>query len=124
MAIPPEPIEEVLPKANAVVEAEVVEVVSTGPAQPQVEVLKQGMTSVPQKLPSQVVKLKVTRVLKGPTDLQEVVAEKPVGDYMLRAGNKGPWLLDASQPKPVILGRYGPDSWSLHRITEALKARQ
>ncbi len=122
MAIPPEPIEEVLPAAAAVIEAEVVEVLATGPAQPQVEVLRQGMTSVPQKLPSQTVKLKVTRVHRGPPELSEVVVEKPVGAYLLRAGNKGPWLLDASKPTPQILGRYGCDSWSLARITDALKA--
>lgn len=117
MAIPPEPIEDVLPDAVLVVEAEVLEVLSTGPDTPKVH-SKPGMTSTGAKSPSQKVKLKVTKVLFGaPT--KELVVEKPEAGYALRAGNHGPFLVDKSN---VILGRYGPDSYSLERITKALKA--
>lgn len=122
MALPPEPIEEVLPQAALIVEAEVDAVLETAPALPAVEA-PQGATSVPgREVPRQTVRLKVTKVHKGPADTREIVADKPVAGYALRSGNKGPFLLDASKPNPVILGRYGPDSWNLERILGALQA--
>jgi hypothetical protein len=66
----------------------------------------------------------VTRVHKGPASLKELVAEKPLGSYALKAGNKGPFVLDATKPNPVILGRYGPDTWDLKNILDALKAKK
>jgi hypothetical protein len=120
MAIPPEPIEELMPKAALVIEAEVAEVLATGPLPPKVEA-KPGATSAGHKVPSQTVKLKVTKVHKGPASLKEVVAEKPAAGYMLKAGNQGPFLLDAGKPNPTILGRYGPDSWALPKVLGALK---
>ena len=119
MAIPPEPIEEVLPAAAWVVEAEVQEVIAQGPAQPKLDA-PPGMTSVPQKIASQTVRLAIRRVLKGDAATRELVVEKPVGSYALRAGNKGPFLLDKSK---VILGRYGPDSYSLKMVEQALAKR-
>ncbi|MGI5862597.1 MAG: hypothetical protein ACOX6T_11150 [Myxococcales bacterium] len=122
MALPPEPIEEVLPQAALVIEAEVDSVLSTGAAQPPVQA-KPGATGVPGRdAPDQTVRLKVTKVHKGPAGLSELVALKPVAGYALRAGNKGPFLLDDTKPNPVILGRYGPDTWSLGRVLEALGA--
>lgn len=120
MALPPEPIEELLPKASWVVQAEVKEVVSEGPPQPSVKAEK-GATSVPYKLHSQVVKLSVKQVLRGEGAAQELTVEKPVGAYVLSPGNKGPFLIAKGSPHPVILGRYGPDSWALARIEDALK---
>ena len=120
MAIPPEAIEEILPKAALVVEAEVVAILATGPLPPKVEGAP-GATSVGHKVASQTVKLKVIRVHKGPSTLKEVVAEKPVGGYSLKPGNKGPFLLDAGKPNPAILGRYGPDSWALSKVVGAVK---
>ncbi len=119
MAIPPEPVQEVLPQAHWVVEAEVKEVVALGPETPKVDV-PEGATSVPQKVRAQTVRLSIQRVIKGTLSEKELVVEKPVGDYALRAGNKGPFLIDASK---VILGRYGPDSYSLATIEQALKTR-
>ena len=98
MALPPEPIEEVLPQAALIVEAEVESVLESGPAIRSAEAAP-GATSVPGRdAPQQTVKLRVTKV------------------------HKGPFLLDDSRPHPVILGRYGPDSWNLERILGALKA--
>ncbi len=119
MAIPPEPIEEVLPHAELVIEAEVLEILGTGPLPPKRE-SNPGATSMGHKVPSQTVKLKVTKVHKGPSSLKEVVVEKPAAGYLLKAGNKGPFLLDAGKPNPTILGRYGPDSWALSRVVNAL----
>lgn len=119
MAIPPDPIEEVLPNAALIVDAEVKDV-QNGPPLPKVNA-PPGSTDTPQKVGSQVVTLTVKRVLKGETTAKELTVEKPVGAYALRAGNKGPFLLDDSRPRPVILGRYGPDTYSFERIEQALK---
>jgi hypothetical protein len=119
MALPPEPIEEVLPQAALVIEAEVEAVLTTGEPQPKVAA-RPGATGVGAKAPDQTVRLKVTKVHKGPAGTKELVAQKPAAGYALRAGNKGPFLLDATQPTPVILGRYGPDTWGLQQILEAL----
>lgn len=118
MAIPPEPLQEILPHAAWVVEAEVTEVLSVGEPPPKVTA-PAGWTDTGQKVASQRVRLKVTRVLRGES-VQELVADKPVSAYGLRAGNKGPFLLDGTKPHPVILGRYGPDSYALARIQSAL----
>lgn len=122
MALPPEPIEEVMPQAALIVEAEVESVLESGPA-PRAAESAPGATSFPGRdAPQQTVKLRVTKVHKGPADTREIVARKPAAGYALRSGNKGPFLLDDSKPNPVILGRYGPDSWNLERILGALKA--
>jgi hypothetical protein len=116
MAKPPEPIEEVLPQATWVVEAEVAEVLSTGPKPPPPPNAKPGATSVGYKSAAQQVKLKVTNVLRGEAT-KELVVQKPEAGYLLEAGNKGPFLIDAEKN---ILGRYGPDSWSLERVKQHL----
>ncbi len=116
MAIPPEPIENVLPQAAWVVDAEVAEVISTGPAVPKVSA-PPGATSTGQKSSSQKVKLKVKRTIFG-APVTEITVEKPEAQYMLKAGNHGPFLIDAGKR---ILGRYGPDSYSFERIEKALK---
>ena len=118
MAIPPEPLDSVLPRATWVVEAEVEKVLSQGPvpANPTLA------PSAPMKLRSQVVQLKVRRVLRGPSQPATLTAQKPECGYLLSAGNHGPFLLDASEP-PVILGRYGPDSYSLQKLESAIAAR-
>lgn len=118
MAKPPEPIEDVIPNAHWVVDAEVTEVIATGPQPPKVEA-KPGATSTGQKTASQTVKLNVKRVLFG-EKVTELVVEKPEAGYALRAGNHGPFLIDGTK---TILGRYGPDSYSFERIEKALAAK-
>lgn len=120
MALPPEPLEEVLPKAVWVLDAEVKEVVSQGPAQPKVQA-PAGYTDVGNKAGSQVVKLSIKRVLRGDAKTKEIVVEKPIAGYALKAGNHGPFLLDGSKPNPTILGRYGPDTYAFAKIESALK---
>lgn len=117
MAKPPEPIEEVMPQAAWVVEAEVKEVLATGPTPAAPANAKPGATSVGYKSASQTVKLTITNVLKG-EKAAELVVEKPVGSYSLRPGNKGPFLIDSTK---TILGRYGPDSWNIERVKSAMK---
>lgn len=117
MAIPPDPIEQVLPQAAWVFEGVVTEVVATGPTPPAVEAAP-GITSAGHKVASQTVKLQVTRLLRGKS-VAELVAEKPVAGYALKPGDKGPFLVDA---KGTILGRYGPDSYALSKVENALKS--
>lgn len=118
MAKPPEPIEDVIPHAVWVVDAEVAEVIKTGPQPPKVSAAP-GATSTGQKTASQTVKLTVKRVLKG-DQVKELIVEKPEAGYALRAGNHGPFLIDSTK---TILGRYGPDSYSFDRIEKALAAK-
>jgi hypothetical protein len=121
MAIPPEPLQELLPHATHIVDAEVLEVVSQGPT-PPTPPHAQGATSVPSRTPSQVVKLRIKRALKGGVT-GELTVDKPEGDYVLSRGNHGPFLLKAAaKGNPVILGRYGPDTYRLSTLEAALKA--
>jgi len=117
MAKPPEPIDEVMPNAAWVVEAVVKEVMATGPTPPQPTNAKPGATSVGYTSAAQTVKLTITNVLKG-DKATELVVEKPVAGYSLKAGNTGPFLIDKSK---TILGRYGPDSWNIERVKGAVK---
>jgi len=116
MALPPEPINDVLPHASWIVDGEVVEILSTGAPVPDVDA-PPGATSTGQKSSSQQVRLKVKRMLFG-SEVTELTVEKPEAGYMLRAGNHGPFLIDSAKR---ILGRYGPDSYSFERIEKALK---
>ncbi|MHB8877343.1 MAG: hypothetical protein ACYC8T_26900 [Myxococcaceae bacterium] len=116
MAIPPEPIEQVIEDAGAAVLAEVAGVTTQDAQEP----------SAPGKVARQVVELKVQSVLFGALAKAgaTVQAVKPAGAYALRAGNHGPFLLRAipgGTPALEILGRYGPDTYSAARIEEAAK---
>ncbi len=119
MAKPPEPIEDVIPNAQWVVDAEVTEVIATG-SQPQKVEAKPGATSTGQKTAAQTVKLKVKRVLHG-EQVSELTVEKPEAGYALAKGNHGPFLIDSTK---TILGRYGPDSYSFERIEAALASKR
>jgi hypothetical protein len=121
MALPPEPIDEVLPKAMLVLDAEVHEVVGHGPAPERIEA-PPGYTGVGHKVAAQLLTLKVHRVLRGEAPTGELTVEKPVAGYALRAGVRGPFLLDGSKPHPVVLGRYGPDTYSFEKVERALQA--
>jgi hypothetical protein len=115
MARPPEPIEDVLPNAQWVVDAVVTAVLSRGPAPLKVPAAP-GATSTGQKSAAQTVKLRVGRVLRG-APVKELVVEKPESGYLLRPGHHGPFLIDSTR---MVLGRYGPDSYSLACIERAL----
>lgn len=117
MALPPEPLAQVLPHARWVVEAEVEQVISEGPTPPP---KSDPRPSAGNLLRSQQVRLQVKRVLKGPELPASVVAEKPEGAYLLSPGNHGPFLLDGSEP-PKILGRYGPDTYALATLEAAIR---
>ena len=122
MAIPPDPIDEVLPDTNAAVLAEVSRVVKQDPQEPLPKA-PEGATDVPGAAARQVVELKVKQVLFGTlaaagTNLEVV---KPAGDYALRAGNHGPFLLKQGPGGIEIVGRYGPDTYSESLIRSAAR---
>lgn len=118
-AKPPEHLEEIFPRTQLIIDAEVVEVKSHGPQTP-----KDAYAT-----PSQVVVLKVKRVIRGKLLSQVeqgtlLTVTKPEAPYTLVAGNKGPWLIHQDEKSGAleILGRYGPDSWTFERIDEKLQA--
>ena len=124
MALPPEPIEELLEQASLVVEAEVVEVISTGMKPPEKKAPK-GYTSTGQQNASQQVALAIKRVLRGTLPAggaARVEVKKPVGAYTLREGSAGAFLLDDEGRGLVILGRYGPDTYTVRSVEETLRA--
>lgn len=124
MALPPDPIEEVLPAATSAVMAEVTRVLHAAPRAPAARVEK-GSTSAPTEAPKQVVELRVDEVLFGTSQKGRLVTVvKPPGAYALVAGNKGPFLLRAEkdgEAEAVILGRYGPDTYSRRYIDDTAK---
>jgi len=118
MAKPPEPIEEVIPAAEAAVVAEVLRVVLQAPQQ---QYAPSEETSRPTTAAKQVVELKVSRVLFGGLvsagKTLEVV--KPEGAYALAAGHHGPFVLGRTAEGVEILGRYGPDTWPEALVQQA-----
>ncbi len=122
MAIPPEPIEEVIGGVHGAVLAEVVKVLTQDPQQVTAKV-PPGTTDGPGVAARQVVELKVSSVLFGDVAAAgaSVQVVKPAGDYALRAGNKGPFLLTRDGKALSIVGRYGPDTYSEEKIRTAAK---
>lgn len=125
MAIPPEPIDEVLPDAASAVLGEVTAILAEDEQAPFPKPEVEGMTDVPGEVAGQTVALRVDKVLFGTAKVGELVeALKPAGDYKLRVGNKGPFLLGsppAGAKHQVILGRYGPDTYPEDLIEVAAK---
>lgn len=119
MALPPEPLDEVLSEATAVVEATVIEIVSVGPP---IERPKRPPRHVGGNILDslQRVRLRITRVLRGELELGELTVTKPEAPYLLRAEVSGPFLLREEEGEVTILGRYGPDSYSLASLERAL----
>ncbi len=122
MAIPPDPIEELLPRATAAVMAEVTRVVAEDPQKPFPK-NEPGTTSAGGEVARQVVELRVQERLFGTLQAGALLqAVKPAGEYKLRPGNKGPFLLEVPQRgEAQILGRYGPDSYARSVIEGAAK---
>jgi len=117
MALPPEPIDEVMPAANDAVLAVVNRVVEQAPQKALERTLE---TSLPTSAARQVVELKVTKVLFGGLKPGALVqAVKPEGAYALREGNQGPFVLGTTDGAVEILGRYGPDTWPEAEVKQA-----
>jgi hypothetical protein len=128
MAIPPEPIAEVMPDVAAAVVAEVTHIHERGPQKPFPQPRLPNEVDIPCQISYQIVELSIKRVVFGawlePNTSLRVY--KPAGDYVLSPGNHGPFLLTQpqninEQTLPVIIGRYGPDSYPLELIEIAIR---
>jgi hypothetical protein len=85
-----------------------------------------GWADLPGEVAQQTVRVRVDDVVFGALGAKgaEIELTKPSGDYPLKPGVKGPFLLRAPAAKeklPVIVGRYGPDSYRLDVIEAAAK---
>jgi len=121
MALPPEPLATVKVDAVAACVGEVTAVVATGPALPKREG-KKGEKDLGNKEAWQEVVVRVDTALLGLTVGQTLTVLKPEGAYVVDVGTKGPFLLGAPAEvggPPVILGRYGPDTWRAEDVVRA-----
>lgn len=131
MALLPEPLEDLLAAAERIVVAEVSAVwdpasQSWGAAPPNPDSLDHATAggisrpigAAPPR-PEQRVRLRISQTVRG-VEAAEVEADKPAGAYLLVPGSRGPFLLGAGSPRPTILGRYGPDTYPLDEIEEAV----
>ena len=108
-ALPPEPVQDLLPKAKYVLEASVARVLYQGD-KPD----RGGRKNVAGPIPPercQVVQLDVTRMIAGADPGASITVVKPLAPYVLKAGQSTSgtsFLVEGGDPYPIILGRYGP----------------
>jgi hypothetical protein len=122
-ALPPEPVEELLPKAKFVVEARVGRVLYQGET-PESDVDEDMAGPIPPAR-CQVVQLDVTRRVTGADPGASVTVVKPFAPYVLKAGQDTAgvaFLVRGADPFPIILGRYGP--YPVGEVDGALAADQ
>lgn len=124
MAMPPDPIDEVLPQADAAYVAEVTQILHQDEQEKVPELSDPGDVDIPRDLPAQTVELRIAERLFG--DLagvgDTITVSKPAGEYVLRAGVQGPFLLARQDDNtPVIIGLYGPDTYSLRVLKAAIQ---
>jgi len=108
-ALPPEPVEELLPKAKFVVEASVARVLYQG-EKPERDTEQNVAGRTPPDR-CQVVQLDVTRRVAGADPGTSITVVKPLAPYVLKAGQSTSgtaFLVAGGDPFPIILGRYGP----------------
>lgn len=127
MALPPEPLDELLPQAKTCIDALVKSIVHSEPQTLFAESDDPSMVDMPRELPAQTVLLTVQSTLFGQkyAEQQEIEVLKPAGDYTLREGIKGYFLLAQTDEGPLqILGRYGPDNYSPTALQAAIKVHK
>ena len=118
MALPPEPLSELVEQADAIVVGRVVELIALGKkvAPPATaKTLGPRASGVGYQAATQKVRIQVERVLKG-TAAAELVVDKPEAPYTLRVGDSGAFFLKGKD----ILGRYGPDTHAVAKVEKAL----
>ncbi len=122
MALPPEPLATVKVDAVAAVIGEVTAVVATGPVPPRREGQK-GEKDLGNLSAAQELVLRVDTALHGALVAgQTITVRKPEGAWSASVGNSGAFLLgapDEAGGAPVILGRYGPDTWRVDDVVAA-----
>lgn len=125
MALPSEPLEDLLGEAYLAVEAEVVSEIERGPHIPH-DARPDGWTGPADPLPWQVVRLRIREVLFGSGRPRELTVFKPAEPYELKPGAVPSAVLlgnptPSSHNLPVVLGRYGP-SYDPEIVRRALSA--
>ncbi len=132
MAIPPLPLSELSGQVDLAVLAEVIAIWDQasarwiGDAKTQEDnkanrsVLQAPIGAAPP-IPAQRCQLRVEKWLKGQLGETLFEADKPAGAYLLAPGHRGPFLLSAAATRPIILGHYGPDSYSLAEVESMFK---
>ena len=108
-ALPPEPVEELFPKAKYVIEASVARVLYLG-EKPERDTERNVAGPIPPDR-CQVVQLDVTRRVAGADPGTSITVVKPLAPYVLKAGQSTSgtaFLVAGGDPFPIILGRYGP----------------
>jgi hypothetical protein len=108
-ALPPEPVEELLPKAKFVVEASVARVLYQG-EEPERDTKDNVAGPIPPDR-CQVVQLDVTRRVAGADPGASITVVKPLAPYVLKTAQSTSgtvFLVAGGDPFPIILGRYGP----------------
>ena len=124
MALPPEPIDQILPLAHAGVLAKVTKIIRQEKQSFIPQPSDPDMVDIPRELPLQIVQLQIQETLFGDLGNVGTTIEvlKPAGEYVLREGVEGPFLLQrfVEHSSPQILGMYGPDSYSLKVIRAAM----
>lgn len=123
MALPPEPLDELLPQATFGVVASIVRITKREPDPPAPDV-DPRLVDTPRTLPAQQLILSTKESLFGTQPEGNFEVLKPAGDYVLREGLEGHFLLANQDDNelPVILGRYGPDNYSEQALLAAIKA--
>ncbi len=121
MALPPEPLATVKVDAVAACIGEVTAVVAVGPALPRREG-KKGEKDLGNVSAWQEVVVRVDIGLLALVAGQTLTVLKPEGAYVVDVGTKGAFVLGAPLDvgaAPVILGRYGPDTWRVEDVVRA-----
>ncbi len=122
MALPPEPIEEILPQATYIVLARVMKILHTDKQQP-VHREDPRIIGMLRELPAQRLQLEILESIAGEKLEKNTILDvlKPAGDYVLRQDVEGPFLLMKEEDGSLkIIGRYGPDTYSLKEIQNFL----
>lgn len=122
-ALPPEPVEDLLPKAWFVVEAQVARVLYQG-EKPEHDT-RRGVAGPLPPDRCQIVQLEVTNLVIGEDPGSSVTVVKPLAPYLLRDGQNTTdlaFVVQAGDPFPIILGRYGP--YPLSDVQAALRNGQ
>jgi hypothetical protein len=122
-ALPPEPVEQLLPQARFVVEARVARVLYQG-EKPETQTTADVAGPLPPER-CQVVRLDVTRVITGEDPGSSVTVVKPLAPYLLETGEDmtgRAFVVRGGDPFPIILGRYG--SYPVAEVEAALGTPQ
>lgn len=120
LARPPEPISNLLRFSDLIVEAEVMTIYVERADAPLLHV-PDDWVDVGRQYGSQVVGLHIFEVLKGVSPPGDLIVEKPIAQYLLATGMRGPFLLAHEHHSWMVLGRYGPFYRTVEDVVAAIR---